>query len=234
LVARHQHTVDLAVANTRELLARLDDHGYFSDHGLARDVVRRACSSSPEAVAWSLGTRPRPPTFAELASSLATVGLTFVGAVGAGSLRSLPTPELAELLDDTPDPVLREAMTEVATKSDARLDLFRRGARRVDASARLARLRQLPVAVLDEGAPPAIADAETLGTLYDRAGVVAEIGTWCAQQMASGELHPVRMGWEPGPIDDRGRRLSAALASFPEGMYPALTVVPATGSAVVR
>ena len=98
-----------------------------------------------------------PLSLDRVASWLRPAGAAFVGTLRLGEEPAADSP-LGELLADTADRRLREALRDVATRPAHRVDLFRRGSSPLSATVRRARLDALELIPLD-GVDPATVDA---------------------------------------------------------------------------
>lgn len=121
---------------------------------------------------------------------------------------------VGDLLADTVDRQLREALREIAMRRAYRLDLFRRGSSPLAAADRRRRLRALALITLSDppagGQPP----ASTVGERLGGAGTDEDADQLVRELLDGGAAHPRSAGWaaRDGDADRRCEALNSALA----------------------
>jgi SAM-dependent methyltransferase len=162
-----------------------------------------------------------PMSFDHVARWLRPTGTVFVGSLRLGDELTPDTP-LGELVADTADRHLREALHDIATRPAYRLDLFRRGSSPLTMAERGARLRTLELVPLGGGLH-ATAD-ERLDTGSTDADCESLLRALVDRALA----HPRSAGWATSDPSERCRALNSALERLGGGGWKA---VPAIGSA---
>ena len=197
-----------------------------------------------------------PMGFVDVADWLASSGAAFVGSGRLGAdLRLGSESPLLDLLDDTHDLSLREALGDLATRPSFRVDVFRRGAARLSADARRSLLTNMELVAVDESADlldeviteqPALADA--VGRAVERLGEgpasLGELVARCSPDpvrtehlarvlLDRGLAHPRSVGWGADiTARDTCRRLNERLSEAGVAWCERWLVSPVIGSAV--
>lgn len=180
---------------------------------------------------------------AQVASSLASSGFTFVGPARADDLGpSLLTRGLAEVVDQQPSPMVREALTDLALRRTHRCDVFRLGYRPLAQQERQRTLDSSTVTgagLLDPADQTLrrVVPASTRRALAAGALPVAELAESPADRITVLRTLLARQVIRPVvPLDDRAvtaaRHLTAVTNRAPVPTGHRIRVAPAMGSAL--
>ncbi len=231
-----------------ELLQRLKSAGarYLLDRPMISELVDRAGEIEPDDLADVLMVEHlEPMALADVADWLAPTGATFIGSAGLDDVDS--DSPLVELLRDTQDTRLREALRDLAFRPAFRIDLFRRGTATLPVDVRTSLLMELELVGLGMSNPTEDApQAMVPGALVERIGVeatrvgdlidgaprdAAEADRLVRVLLHNGLAHPRASGWGARVADSSCFSLNQHLPHV-DPRHAGLLASPVIGSAV--